>query len=99
MYSNVVASQPTTKVIDIEPVLGDFVVQGKAHGYLTKEDNSHFCLSLNSIDIWLHPKQDQKWQLLGVRFGLAATNGPDDWKMLGKGEIYPFRFELKPNSK
>lgn len=98
MCANVAASQTISKIIDIEPVLGDFVVQGKAHGYLVTDDNINFCLGVKSIDIWLHPKQDQSWKLLGVRFGMGEPNGPDDWEVIGKGEIYPFAFQIKPKS-
>lgn len=94
--ANVSASETTANIIDIEPVIGEFVVQGKAHGYLVTDDNIQYCFGVKSIDIWLHPKQDQNWRLLGVRFGMGEPNGTDDWKFLGKGEIYPFGFQLKP---
>lgn len=96
--SMAIHAEPQVETFEISPVVMNFVVLGEAHGHHVHDDNTS-CLNITSISVWRPEDFDTKTSLVGIRFGLAAPNGEDDWKILAKGEIYPFGFELTTKEK
>lgn len=86
-------AEPKLQKIEISPVVMNFAVLGEAQGHLMRDANMS-CLNITTMSVWLPENSDTATSLVGIRFGLAAPNGKDDWQILGHGEIYPFALEL-----
>lgn len=81
----------------LEPTVADFQVLGEAWGVLAILDTGPGCMVAENVDFRLHPNVTEPKNLLGVRFALAAPNGPEDWRMIAKSDVRPVALTLKPH--
>lgn len=96
--SMAIHAEPQMEKFEISPVVMNFIILGEAQGYRVHDSNT-YCLNITSMSVWRPENFDMATSLAGIRFGLAAPNGKDDWKILARGEVYPFGFELTTTEK